>query len=49
MGLVESSPVGLSDYQEYGRLPLQGGHFPDETQNLDGLLGYEEMMAVHNF
>jgi hypothetical protein len=47
MGLIESS-MNLSDYQECGS-PMENRKFQEESQNLDGLLGFEEMMAGHGF
>jgi len=48
MSLVDASPVNLSDYQEYGQ-PMEGTQFQYEGQNLDGLLGFKEILAGHGF
>jgi hypothetical protein len=47
MGMTES--VGALEFGHEFSQALEGHHFSDDGQNLDGLLGFDDMMAGHGF
>jgi hypothetical protein len=48
MGLSADSAAGLDFGHDFTQA-LEGSPFTDDSQNLDSLLGFDEIMAGHGF
>lgn len=47
--MVMSDSSGTLEFGHEFSQALEGHHFPEEGQNLDGLLGFDDIMAGHGF